>query len=241
MLNYIVCEDDLIFREEVVKQIENFMMKVDLDYKIHVFSNYDKKFEKIVNDDIGFKVFFLDIKTKYGSGLDAARYIREEADDWVSLIIVITAFSEYRYEALTNRLFLLDFINKLDNCKKKIQEDLKIILKHYFNRFRSLTYQYNYTIYKIEYRHILYIEKEQDSKRCIIHTTYGDYKIPKTLTELEKILDDRFLKVYRSIIVNLDMIRTYDEKNNFIFFDNGEKLTSISRNCKKRLIQKVEK
>ncbi len=239
MLNFIVCEDDKIFQQEIKEQIEKFMMRSDVDYKIFLFSNYGKDFEELARKDIGFKMYFFDIKTKCGSGLDAARYIREELDDWFSVIVIITAFSEYRYEILTNRLYLLDFINKIDNCKKKIRENLSIVLKKYSNKEKGIIFQYNYVVQKVEYRHILYIEKEMDSKHCIIHTTYEPFKIAKTLSELEEILDDNFFKVHRSIIVNLNKIKKYDIRKNEITFDNGDTMNIISRNKKKELIEHV--
>ena len=240
MLNFIVCEDDKIFQQEIKEEIEKFMMRSDVDYKIFLFSNYGKDFEDMAKKDIGFKMYFLDIKTKCGSGIDAIRYIREELDDWTSMIVIVTAFSEYRYEVLSNRLYLLDFINKLDDCRKKIKENLAIVLKNYNNKEKCLTFQYNYVVQKVEYRHILYIEKEMDSKHCIIHTTYEPFKIAKTISELEGILDNNFLKVHRSIIVNLNKIKKYDIRKNEITFDNNKKMNAISRDKKKELIEHVK-
>lgn len=239
MLNFIVCEDDHKFRQQVKQQINNFMMNCDMSYRVYEFDGYDKEFENLATSDIGFKVYLLDIKAKPGSGIDAARYIREELDDWISLIVIITAFSEYRYEALTNRLFLLNFISKVDHCMEKLKDVLKIIMKNYGNRGKTLSYEYNYVVYQIEYRHIVYIEKEQDSKRCIVQTTYGNFKVPKSIIELEKILDKRFLKVHRSLIVNTEKIQKYDIKENEIIFNNGMSTNLISRSKKKELIEYV--
>lgn len=239
MINFILCEDEKEFRKAVKIQIENFMMNSDVEYKIYEFSNYDKKFEELVKADIGFKVYFLDIKTKYGSGIDAARYIREKEDDWISLIVIITAYSEYRYEALSNRLFLLDFINKLDDCKKKIEESLEIVMKNYGNKEKCFCYEYNYTLHKIEFRNIIYIEKEQDSKRSIINTTYGRFKVPMGLNEIMKKVDERFIKLHRSMVVNMDKIDKYDLKTNTITFTNGQTTNLIARSKRKELIENV--
>ncbi len=234
-----VCEDDVTFLENMKKIIENFMMNYDIEYKIYTFTGYGKKFEKLASEEIGFKVYFLDIKTKTGSGVDAARYIREELDDWSSMIAIVTAFSEYRYEALGNRLFLLDFISKVDNCKKRVQEALNVAMKHYDSREKALTYEYNHILRKIEYRHIIWIEKEQESKRCIIQTSYGEFAIPKTLIEVEKLLDERFIKIHRSLIINEDQIEEYDIANGEIKFKNGKKTNLIARSKKKELINYV--
>lgn len=239
MLNFIVCDDEKDFRTQIITEIDNFMMNYDIQYKIHEFKNYGKDFEDLARSDIGFKVYFLDIKTKAGSGLDAARFIREELEDWNSLITIVTGFVEYRYEALSNRLFLLDFISKFDNCNKKIKEMLKIIYKNYNNRENCLSYEYNYMVYKIDLKNIIFIEKEQDSKRCIINTTYGTFKAPFTLTTIAKQLDKRFIKVHRSLILNGDKISTYDIKENEVLFINGMTTNLISRAGRKELIKSV--
>lgn len=150
MINFIVCEDEKDIRINTKNQIIKFMMNYDIDYKIYEFDGYNSKFNKIAKSDSGFKIYFLDIKTNAGSGIDAARMIREQYDDWVSVIIVMTSFSEYKYEVLSSRLYLLDFINKLDDCNKKIKEDLVIAMKNYDRKYKMLSYEYNYTYYKIE-------------------------------------------------------------------------------------------
>ena len=239
VLNFIVCDDEKEFRDLITTEIEKYMMNYDISYKVYEFETYDAEFEKVAKAELGFKAYFFDIKTKNGSGLDAARYIREELDDWNSIIVIVTAFSEYRYEALSNRLYLLDFVSKFDNCKLKIKEILKIIYKNYNSREKCLNYEYNYMLYKIELKNIIYIEKEQDSKRCIIYTTYGTFKAPFTLTSLAKHLDKRFLKVHKSLILNLDKISTYDIKENEVLFANGMSTNLISRAGRKELIENV--
>ena len=239
MINFIVCEDEKEIRVNTKNQIIKFMMNYDIDYKIYEFDGYNAKFNKIARTDSGFKIYFLDIKTNAGSGIDAARIIREQYDDWVSVIIVMTSFSEYKYEVLSSRLYLSDFINKLDNCNKKIKEDLIIAMKHYDRKYKMLSYEYNHTYYKIEYRQILYIEKEPDSKRCIIKTKTGEQIIPGTLTDVSKKLDDRFLKVHKSMIVNTNEIAKYEIKKNKLTFKNGEHTHLIARDKKKELIKYV--
>lgn len=239
MLNFIICDDEKEFRGLIKGEIDKFMMNYDIEYKKYECENYEEEFEALARKEIGFKVYFFDIKTKNGSGLDAARFIREELDDWNSIIIIVTAFAEYRYEALSNRLYLLDFISKFDNCKKQLKEALKIVYKQYNSREKCLSYEYNYTLYKIELKNIVFIEKEQDSKRCIIHTDYGTFKAPFTLSAIAKQLDKRFLKVHKSLLLNVDKIRSYDIKENEVLFVNGMSTNLISRSGKKELISYV--
>ena len=239
MINFIICEDEKELRESSKKEILSFMMIYDIDYKIYEFSSYDKEFFELAKKDIGFKIYLFDIVTENGSGLDAARAIREQYDDWVSVIIMITSYQEYKYEALSSRLFLLDFINKLDNCNKKLREALEIAMKSYDKRYKMLNYEYNHTYYKVEYRQIIYIEKEQDSKRCIIRTHEGTQLIPGTLNDVYKKLDDRFFKVHKSLIVNLREISKYEIRKNKLTFKNGEHTHLVARDRKKELIIRV--
>lgn len=239
MINFIVCEDEKVLREETKDVIISLMMNYDIDYKISEFEGYGKEFEEEVEKEYGFKIYLLDIKTEEGSGIDAARVIREQYDDWNSVIILITSYSEYKYEALCSRLFLLDYINKLDNCEKKIREDLVIAMKHYDHKYNMLSYEYNHTYYKVEYRQMIYIEKEPDSKRCIIRTIEGKQVIPGTLNEVYKKLDRRFLKVHKSMIINVDHIKRYEISKNKVTFKNDDYTHLVSRNMKKELIERV--
>lgn len=239
MLNFIICDDSKEFRDNLQKIIDSYMMKLDMDYKTYEYADYNKEFRNLVKSDIGFKIYFLDIRMGEASGIDAARMIREEFDDWSSIIIVVTSFSEYRYEALGNRLYLLDFISKSDGCEKRIEENIKRALKNYNNTEKSITYELNHVIKRIEYRHILYIEKEQDSKRCIIKTIYGDQLIRKNLNEVEKMLDRTFMKVHRSLIVNLDLLKEFNVSENKLTFKNGESIYLVARKYKKELIDRV--
>ena len=239
MLNFIIVEDNEKFALRNKQIIDNFMMNFDTEYSTSVFNNYGSDFKKCATEDKDFKVYFLDIRTEEGSGLDAARYIREELDDWSSIIVIITSYTEYKYEALGNRLYLLDFISKFDDCEKRINQCLKIVLKNYDNRQKTLNYTYNHVLKKIEYRNIIYIEKEQDTKRCIINTTYGEQYINDTLNNVYNMLDNRFLKVNRSLIINTDFIREYELKSNKIIFSNGTYTHLVSKKGRKELIEYV--
>ena len=237
ILNFVICDDNRNFSKMMKTEIENFMMNYDQKYKIFHFEGYDDSFEEFVKKEMGFKIYFLDIKTKCKSGLDAARIIREKYDDWVSIIVVVTSHEEYRYEALGNRLYLMDFINKLNGCQKTLKEDLKRILNIYNKRHKALSFEYNHIFHKIEFRDIVNIEKEQDSKRCIIRTTYGTIYMPGTLNDIISKLDDRFLKVHRSLIVNKDKIVKYSPKLNKLEFNDGSFTHLISRRKKKELMK----
>lgn len=240
MINFIVCDDKRDFGKYVKKVITNFMMNYEEDYQLYYFSGYNDSFHELVKKDIGFRVYILDIMTDEGSGIDAAREIREKYDDWSSIIIIVTSHEEYRFEALSNRLYLMDFINKLSNCENNIIDALTRVMKSYNCRHKSLGFEYNHTYHKIDFKDIICIEKEQDSKRCLIKTIYGESVIPGTLNDVLKKLDERFLKVHRSLIINIDNLESYDSKKNLLTFKNGTTSYLVSRDKKKELINRVK-
>ena len=120
MITFIVVDDKKEIRNQEIKIIDSYMMNFDIKYKIKEHSEYDRNFEKDVKAVTGQKIYLLDIMTDNGSGLDASRMIREEYNDWQSVIIIITAYPEYKYEALGARLFILDFITKADSFTKRL-------------------------------------------------------------------------------------------------------------------------
>lgn len=48
MVNFIVCEDEKVLRNETKDIIDSLMMNYDIDYKINEFDGYNNKFEEIV-------------------------------------------------------------------------------------------------------------------------------------------------------------------------------------------------
>ena len=155
------------------------------------------------------------------------------------MIIIVTAYPEYRYEALCKRLMLVDFVNKLDNFTERFSQAIQISLKNYDKRPNSLKYTYKKVVYNIEYHIIIYIEKEQDSKRCLIKTTEKNYYIQGNLSKVLEFLDDRFIKCNRSYIINLEQVDSYNIKTNIITFKNGEKLYAVSRDKRKEVLKSV--
>ena len=238
MIDFIICEDERQLANKYREIAEKVLMKYDIDYRFNIFEDYSKEWKKIAKGE-NFKIYILDIKTENGSGLDAARYIREELDDWQSMIIIVTAYPEYKYEALGNRLMLVDFVNKFNDFDNRLYKAIQISLKNHDKRPNSLKYTYKKTLYNIEYHKIIYIEKEKDNKRCLIKTKEHDYYIQGNLTQVEKKLDNRFIKCNRSYIINLEQVDSYDTKNNKITFKNGSTLYAISRDKKKEIINHV--
>ena len=239
MLNFIIYDDEKQFLQKNKKIIDDCMMNYDYDYKCYSFDEYNTDFERIIKSNSDLKIYLLDIEGKNKSGLDIVRVIREKYDDWSLIIIIITSYNKFKYDALGNRLYLMDFINKLDNWDELLKEDIKHVINSYVNSSECLIYEFNHSLKRIEYKNIVSIEKEKDSKKCIIHTLYGSHSIATTICDILTKLDDRFIKISRSTIININQVSEYNKITNEITFLNGNKTTDISRQYKKDVVKHV--
>ncbi len=243
MLNFIICDHDKVYLKHIKKLIDNYMMSSDMDYACFPFSNYNECFMEQLNQEKGFNIFLLSIEQDNLEGLEKAHYIREVADDWVSVIIFMSASNEYKFDTMTRHLYILDYLNKLDHFDKNLPIALDKAIKHYNQRRKALSIETNRIIKQIEYRHIVYIEKEPESKICRIRTTYGNEYVNKTIKSLAQELEkdsSRFMKVNQSLIVNLDQIDNFDINETKLTFKNKEVSYLVSRNYKKELIRRLK-
>jgi len=217
MINVIICDDNEKDRNNVVKIVKIFMEKYKIDYNVHIYEDYNKKFNQIMDSKLPFKIYLLDIETPSRSGIDIAREIRKKDVD--SVIIFLTAHEELGNLILKKDLMFLSFINKFDNFQIRLCNSLKEglrLLKHK-NVIRILDRS---TIYTININDILYITKESFERKTIIKTDYTEFKVNKSLTEIISMLDDRFIQTHRACYINSDRCMYCDIEKFIKIYEN---------------------
>ena len=232
MIKFIVCDDQEEFRNKISFHIDKLLINSNVEYEVVEFSKYDRKFEKVINEDISTKIYILDIELPGASGIDIARKIRKT--DWNSTIIMVTAHSELGYEALKAQIMLLDFISKFDNCDKIIERVLKKAISNADSK-KVITFESMGILYRIYIDDIIYVLKDTVDRKCIIKTSYNEVPINKTMNDMIDELDERFYLSHRSCLVNTNKISKIDFKDSIIYFQNGESINLISRDRKKGL------
>ena len=232
MINFII-SDNYEVAVKTKTTIDSYMMKYDIEVKYHLLTDFNKEFKEKAKNISSFKIYFLD-NTKL-KGFEQAKYIREELDDWNSLIVLLKSNEEQKYEYLENKLFLFDIINKNRFFEKELKDALEKMIKHYNNRENCLTIESNRIIKIIDFKSIDMIIKEKDSKKCIIKATYGNFYTPESLNQVSKRLDNRFVKINRSCIINGDKIEEYNLSENKITLTSGIVSYDISRDYKKKV------
>lgn len=233
MINFVVCDDEQLFRKKVAMLIDKILMDNPVDYRIHEFNRHNKEFENYINNTDASKIYILDIEMPGSiSGIDVARRIRKT--DWDSIIIMVTSHAELGYEALKAQIMLLDFISKYDECEKNLEVILQKAVKKIDSK-KVFNFKSSGITHRLYLDDILYVTKDTVDRKCIIKTAYNEFFVSKNMNEMIAELGQTFYLSHRSCLINLDRIKNIDWKNNSIEFDNGVTTNLLSRDKKKGL------
>lgn len=233
MINFIVVDDVDKLAKTVERQITKAMMGRQVEYKIHIFHDYDKKFMETMKKNLPNKVYFLDIETESASGIDIARAIRKTDVD--SVIIFVTAHDELSSVIAKEQFMVLTFICKFDDFEKKIKDAttkaLQVLGKKSIIRFQD-----NGSLYTLPISDILYVTRDSVERKLLIKTNYTTYKINRTLADLKEMAGGTLTQTHRACLINQDRVRRIDKKNGKIVFDTGEVIDLLSQSYKKELV-----
>ena len=233
MLRFIICEDNKEFQNRLRTIINKVMMPYTFEYKVNAFTEYNEKVGEIIKRKNEQKVYILDIELKDVSGLEIASEIRE--DDMESIIIFVTAHPECRNDIFYSRLLALDYIPKDKLWPDRFKETIEYVIKA-LNKKRVLIFSSNYNTYRVPFDDILYIEREQERQKCVIHTEDGtEYTLNATIKDLVDRLGEGFFQSHKACIVNLEKIAHVEYEDCKIFFKNGTSAYILSNRKKKQL------
>ena len=233
MINFIVCDDIVKDNEKIKNIISKYMMKNKLEYKTHIFSDYNDEFIEIVKKKLPFKIYILDIETPTRSGIDIARIIRHKDVD--SVLIFVTGHEELSNVVMKHDFVFLSFINKFDNGEERLTKAIDKALKMFKIR-QTIRFKDNGIMYSIPVDDILYITRDSIDRKCIIVTDYNEFKVGKNLSELEKMVTDDFVKTHRACLINKKRVTSFNKSKRIVTFDNGMKSDLISTRFDKELI-----
>ena len=78
MINFIICDDEKHYVDNIIRVIDNVMMNNDVEYNKYTFNEYNKSFLNLVNQKMAFKIYILDIQVKDKKGTEMAKIIRKK-------------------------------------------------------------------------------------------------------------------------------------------------------------------
>jgi two-component system LytT family response regulator len=154
-------------------------------------------------------LLFLDIKMPQLSGLDLLKNLGRPPRT-----ILTTAHRDYALEGFD--LDVVDYLLKpvtFDRFFKSVEKYLRISSQSISNVLsssepQSIYLKSGYKYFKLDLRHILYVESNKDYIR--VHTTEKVIVSKYRLSDLETELEGKgFLRIHRSFIVNLEKITAF--------------------------------
>lgn len=151
-------------------------------------------YEDVKNYD----VLLLDIEMKDMDGVEMAKRIRKVDSDVV--IIFITGYSDYILDGYD--VGALNYLMKpLD--KEKFFRVLDTALTKLESNSKSIILSTNEEISKVQLNSISYIDV--DRNYIMVHAD-KNYRVKRTLGSIEEELDERFLRIGRSALINIEKV-----------------------------------
>lgn len=237
MLNIFVCEDDTVQRKSIVQIIKNTVLIEELDMQLILDTTNPYELLETVKTSQNTGIYFLDIDLKCDmNGMKLAQQIR--LYDPRCFIIFVTSHSELSYMTFQYRVEAMDFVLK-DNpaeAKFKIRECLLNALERYTLQTNKTHKLYTIEIgdrrISVDYNDILFFETSSNIHKVILHAKDRQIEFSSTIKDIEKMLDDTFIRCHRSFLVNKNNIQEIDTKNRIIYFINGETCLMSTRMMK---------
>ncbi|EPH99057.1 LytTr DNA-binding domain protein [Enterococcus faecalis 13-SD-W-01] len=192
-----ICDNDL----QSAKKIEKFIEKYsNSSFTCDTFIN-DKELRETLKE-MTYDVFILSLDMPYNTGFELARLIRE--NNLRAFIIFTTIHTRYMPEVFQYHTF--DYIIK-PFSEDTVHNLLKRITK-YFSLRNIFSFNCNNQKLSLTSDDILYCEKS--GRYVFIHCIFDQtYKIRLSSQELICILNQDFLRIHQSFVINMNYIHLF--------------------------------
>lgn len=214
MLNFVLCDDNISFLNNLDSSLNKLIIKNDFDAKVGFKTTKTSELlEYIANNKTD--VLFLDIllKTKE-NGIDIAEKIRSTNKDMY--FIFTTGHLEYAFLAFQVKAF--DYIPKpitserLEKTLFRLFDDVNFSVNS-FIKLNSKTY--------INQNDIYYIKR--DGMKLVFKTNSDTYETYSSFNKISENLPGNFVRCHKSYIANINKINHIHIGENTLFFDGREK------------------
>lgn len=244
MLPVYICEDDAKIRAVQKEYLEKQIMIEGYDMEVVLCSGHPREIIEAVKESPGRGIYFLDIELvgEPMDGFGLGQEIRKL--DSRGFLIYVTAFPDLAFETFRYHLEALDYIVKGNPVK--MQEGIRHCLKVITERMRKekgeerefFSVKVMDVVKHIPVDEIVFFETAGRTHRIELHGQNDRIDFIGSMQELEEKLGERFLRVHRAYLVNLEQIAQLDLKGREILMKNGE-TCMFSRRMKGALLEKM--
>lgn len=231
MIKIFICEDMQIERDSLRKVIENVILIEDYDMTIELETANPHDILNYINDSNENKatgLYFLDVELGSDiNGVELASKIREY--DPIGFIVIITAHPEAMPSVFTHKVEPLDFINKSDffNLRSNIEACVRLAHKRYAEQskegHKALSFKHDSKIYVVKFKDIISIETSTNKNihKLTLSTPTRIYEFRGYLKDIETKLDNCFIRLHQSYVVNKLHIDYFDISKREVLMSNG--------------------
>lgn len=222
-----ICDDEHNITDELSNHIMRYEITKNIDFETKCFSSGNELIKS--HEENAFNIILLDIEMPSQSGLDVARYLREEALDDVCIVFV-TGYPSYMLQSFEVQPF--QFLTKPVSYND-IEKLIDAVIHHYKRSHTTLfVINDNNEDLIIRLRDVYYIEAVKDRKACVNYYLSNSCLTGQgRISELEQQLTSHdFLSPSRGTLVNVRHIHSFT--NTHLLLDNNVKLPISRRRIK---------
>ena len=222
MINIAICDDE----PNVRAYLSSLVKKQDTECEITEYASAGEYLSAGRKHDL----LFLDVEMQdHLSGQDGterngmwlAREIRRMEKETQPIIIFVTGYREYVFDAFDVNAF--QYLLKPIDTKKfadVFQRAVRRILDEQEQKNKKLVIQYGSTNKTIPVNHIYYVESQ--NHKAVIHAEEGTFEYYTKMEELERELSGKFYRIHRGYLINLSYVDEYNKLEATMM--NGDKL-----------------
>ena len=212
MIKISICDDDLTMCDHLSHMISQ---KLDTLSTAHTITCHTSA-ASLLEGPLDFDVLFLDIRMPGTGGISLAKMLRQQ--DFSGAIIFVTVLKDCMLDAF--EVEASDYLCKpideirLENALKrllkrqKVSQDKRFFI-HTMNWCRSVL------LCDIFYCEVI-------NRKIYLHTRDGIVEYYGKLKEVQKQLDEHFIKCHRSYIINLAFLKEYSAGQ--VLLENGSRI-----------------
>ncbi|MCX7861696.1 MAG: LytTR family DNA-binding domain-containing protein [Bacteroidales bacterium] len=236
-MNCIIIDDDKMSR----KILEEYIQRTDSLKLLHSYANAIDAINQMHTLPEPVHLIFLDIEMPEMNGIDFLNTLKQTN----SQIIIVSAKDKYAVTAFEYDVtdYLLKpfnyarFYKSVDRAFKKIDNFMSVkSLNNENTTSEEIFIKKNATLLKLNFNDILFIEALENY--IIINTFDEKYTIHFTMKAIEeKLPPNKFKRIHRSYIINLNKIKGIEENSVLIKTNEGTKLLPIGKSYKEDLIK----
>ena len=229
MLNIIVCDDNYAERTNFIKIIENVIVIQNFDMKVRLQTSDPNEVLEYAKNSFTTGLYFLDVDLKCDiSGIELAEKIRKY--DPRGFIVIVTAHTDMLPFVFKHKIEAIDFIEKSDFFGIRSRVEACVRYAHEKHAARALivhqvlSIKVDDKIMTFEFDEIVSIETvKMNNRKLVLNTIDKRFMFSARLKEMEKRLDERFIRLSQSYIVNNTYIKRFDFVNRKIIMCNGSR------------------